>query len=175
VPSYSRHDALCRAAVTVGVHRVGHGGVSLGVIEESAGVRHDARRTGPDEDRRPGLDTLRAFGRVAHHEDGLAKRRRLLLHAPRIGQHESAACHEGHEVTVPLWFDQPHVRDPAEQAIDVALDVRVEVHGVHEAVVWIAAGEGGDGLADLPDALAEVLAAVSGHENEGHVRPVLAQ
>ena len=48
------------------------------------------------------------------------------------------------------------------------VDVGVEVDRIDEAMVREALGEGGDGLADLVDAIAEVLAAVAGDENEGH-------
>ena len=50
-----------------------------------------------------------------------------------------------------------------------------EVNRVDETVVREALGQGRDGLADLLDALAKVLAAVPGDEDRCHSRPVSAQ
>ncbi len=62
-----------------------------------------------------------------------------------------------------------------EQPVDVLQHVRIEVHRIDEAMIREALGQRRDRLADLFDALAEILAAVAGDEHDRHLRPVGAE
>src|SRR5207253_944947 len=56
--------------------------------------------------------------------------------------------------------------------VDVHQDVGIEVNWVDKTMIREALGQGRDGLADLLDPFAEVLAAVPGDEDGRHLRPV---
>src|SRR5207302_10955395 len=105
-------------------------------------------------------------------KDRLAERGRFLLHTTRIGEHQPAMRHERHEVTVALGCDELDVWQATQQPVDVQHYVGIEVNRVNETIVREALGQGRDGLAELLNALAKVLAAMPSDKDRTHLRPV---
>jgi len=83
---------------------------------------------------------------------GTCHRTAPLLEAAGIGQHQPASRHQADEVATALRRDEAHVREVAEEPVDMYVHGRVQVHGINEPVVLEAPRQSADGLADLLDA-----------------------
>ena len=68
---------------------------------------------GADQPHGAGGHRLGALGGVAHDEDRLAERGRLLLHPARVGEDQVRAVHQVDEGQVVERLDQVHVADAA--------------------------------------------------------------
>ena len=75
-------------AVAERVVGAGHGGIGAVIVEQREDFGNDAVLVGADQLGGAGRDALGPLGRLAHHQHRLAERRRLFLHAARIGQHD---------------------------------------------------------------------------------------
>ena len=98
-------------AVAEGVVGPRHRRIMVVVVEEAEGLLDDPVAVGAE----PGapfrrLDTLGALGGLAHHQDRFAERRRLLLDAARIGQHDIGQRQQADEIGVVLRGDQLDAR-----------------------------------------------------------------
>ena len=163
-------DPFAGVSVAVGIDGLAHFLVNRRVVEKEAGCVDDAVEVSSDELDRAGADGFGAFGGVAHDEHGLAQAGGFFLDAAAVGEDDVAFLHQVDETQVFERFDEVHVAQVsevgAEDVVDGAAHVGVEVHGVDEVHFGVAFGQRLDGTAHREEAFAEVFAAVSGDEHE---------
>ena len=149
-------------------------GLILGLIaEQSTELAVDDVLLGADELQRAGGHALGALRGVAHDEHRLAKARRLLLDAARIGEDEVARRHEVVEVEHLERVDDAQAVEAVELLVGGLADERVHVDGVDRPGVGVLLHHAADGSEHAVHGLAQVLAAVRRDEDEaGSLGPV---
>ncbi len=106
-------------------------------VSSSLATLHDAVAVGADHDRGSGLDPFGPLGHFAEHQYRLAQRRRLLLNAAAVGEHQVGAVHQVHELHVVHRLDQIHPRQIAQEALDRLLDLRIGMDRQHELQIGV--------------------------------------
>ena len=142
-----------------------HAAIGRRVVQQAGGIGENGLDVGADQPGRSGGDTFGALRVFAHHEHGLAERRRLFLHAAAVGQHQVAALLQIEERQVVLRLDQVDVRHVADLGRHHAPYVGVGVDGVDDLDV-AARRKPLERGADALDAAVEILTPVPGDEDQ---------
>ena len=150
-----------------------HSFIFFFVREQPAKFTVDDVLLGADELQRAGGHALGALGGVAHDEHRLAKARRLLLDASRVGEDEVARRHEVVKVEHLERVDDVESVEAVEFLVGRLADERVHVDGVDRLGVGVLLHHAADGAEHAVHGLAQVLAAVRRDEDEaGALGPV---
>ena len=154
-PLHHPGDLRGGGAVAVRITKLGATGVFDGIGEQTARGGDDAIGVGADELAGTGVDPFGTLGVLAHDQHGLAQRRRFLLHAAGIGEHEERAVHQPDEILVGRRRGQRDARMAAEQATDRLLDLRIKMDGIKHAEVRMSVDQPADALTEILEAGAE--------------------
>ena len=165
-------DALRRVAVAVGVRRARHAGVRGRIGQQRLAARDDAVGIGADERQRAGLDALAALGGLARHEHGLAERGRLLLDAAGVGDHEVAAREQPRELAVRCGSVSRTFSRASSSGSERRPHAGLGCSGSTNETSGCVGREARHRLADPPQAVAPVLAAVRRDQHEAAVAVV---
>ena len=144
---------------------VGKRGVARGLVQQFGDGAVNALPVGADQRHGAGGDGFGPFGDRAHHQDGLAEGRRLLLDPSRIGEDDMAAHHQMDERHVTLRLQQMHIRQTAQHAPHRRLYRGVEVNGVDDLHI-VALRDAMQRRADLVEPVAKAFAAMPGHQDQ---------
>lgn len=143
-----------------------HSFIFFFVREQPAKFTVDDVLLGADELKRAGGHALGALCGVAHDEHRLAKTRRLLLDASRVGEDEVARRHEVVKVEHLERVDDMEPVEAVEFLVRRLADERVHVDGVDRLGVRMFLHHAADGAEHAVHGLAQVLAAVRCDEYE---------
>ena len=138
------------------------------VVEQAEGLPDDPVAVGADQPRRAGLDALRPLGGLAHDEDRLAERRRLLLDAAGVGQHEIGQRQQADEIGIVLRGDKLDARMIRQAPRETSATLGLGCTGKHDGDV-LALEDDLQGVGDAFDAVAEVLATMAGHQDDAPI------
>ena len=163
-------DAGAGEAVAVGVDGARHALVGRRVVDKTGYFVDNLIEVGADEFHGAGGKGFGALCGVAHHEYGFAQSGGFFLNASAVGEHYRGFFHKIDERQVFKRLDEEHIAEVAkvvaEHFVYRPAYVGVEVHRIYEVNIGIFLREMLDGAAHGDEAVAEVLAAVSGDEHE---------
>lgn len=96
-------------AIAVGIHGLRHLLIGSGIIKECANFVDNLIVVGAYKMNSAALDGIGSLGGVAHHENGLAEARSLLLNATRISEDDCALLHQIDELKILQGFNEEKV------------------------------------------------------------------
>lgn len=101
-----------------------------------------------------GLHRLRALGHVAHDQDGLAQRGRLLMDTAGISEDQRRTVHERDHLDMGDRRDELDIAAPMETLRHHLLNLRVEMNRIDDLRI-VARGDLGNGIANAVEAAAQ--------------------
>ena len=115
------------------------------------------------------LEGFGTLGSIAHHEYGFSKSRGLFLDAAAVGKDHGALFHQVNELQVLKRFDEEEVGAReifAEHLMDGLAHIGIEMHRIDKVHIRVFLTEVLHGRDHADEAVAEVLAAVAGDQDE---------
>ena len=163
------YNAVAGLSVAVGIDGLGHTLVGLLVIQQRGNLAYDEVMIGAHQMDGAALEGFRAFGGVAHHEDGLAQAGGLFLDAAGVGEDNRTLLHQIDELQILERFDEEEVGTSeifAKHLMDGLAHVGIEVHRIDEIHIRVLLAEVLHGRNHADKSFAKVLTAVASYEDE---------
>ncbi|KPW52018.1 hypothetical protein ALO86_100988 [Pseudomonas syringae pv. berberidis] len=159
-------DNACTGfAVAIRVGRTGGVLPENFVIKQSVHAIDDCVCLGAHQAYGARCDGFRTLGDIAHDQHRLAQRWRFFLHAPGVGEDDVGTLHQAHERQVVQRLDQVHVGQFAQVLGHRPQHIGVQVYRIDNLHI-VAFGQLGQRLADIQEAIAEILATMPcDHQN----------
>src|SRR5690554_179506 len=159
-------NALAGLAIPIGVMSAGHGSVRLLIGQQEVEIVTDSRDFGPNQLDGTCLNSLRAFGGVAHDQYRFTQGGSFFLDTTGVGEDDMSAIHQVNKRQVIQRLDEVYVVDTLQQTIDRLTYIGVEVDRIKNFNVGVGLGSIYQRLADALEATTEAFPAVAGDKDQ---------